>query len=327
MDLKHASNSLALVRDARTTLTRQTVNERHSLQATNTLLERIEQTLKHTPTEHTPPEWDIMTAGLRFLSNQLACLAIAQTGDGDLLTERAKSDILIGKLRSLLSQHSLALPDHLDPIRQLLLENDEFELNTLREMLSIIPLPTLYWYEGESAVLRREPQNGRDVAPSPMLRVIVFLDNAPIGSPQILTAKVLYSLIFRIRGLNWPESATRLRVQLPTTCPPSEYSVSPFVMEKPDCIDSGEYEADLTGNISFNSGQSTILSDLVFPVHAAFESSDESFIETPLIGHNELRFRVLSGSGNTLMAGTQPLDLHFIRVVDQTELRVAQDRR
>lgn len=320
MDLEHASNSLAFVRDARTTLAVQIDNERESLQAITTLLRRIEQTLKYTPRQYTPPEWDVMTAGLRVLANQLSCLVIAQNGDGDLLTERAKAEILTGKLRGLLTQDSLALPDHVDPIRRLLLESDECDLTALRKLLSLIPLPTLYWYEGESTVPHLETRNGRGAAPSPMLRVIVFLDDTPIASPQMLSPNVLYSMIFKVRGLIWPEAASRLRIQLLTTCPPSEFSVSTFVMEKPQCTESGEYEADLPGNIRFNSGQSSLLSDLVFAVHAAFETSDEDFTEIPLIGHNELRLRVFSGSGNSLMAGTHPMDRHLFELLTELNL-------
>jgi hypothetical protein len=144
-----------------------------------------------------------------------------------------------------------------------------------------------------------------------MLRVIVFLDHAPIASPQLLKSNLLYPLVFRVRGLTWPDDAIRLRLDLLTTCPPSKFSVSDFALDPPRCIEKGEYQGELAGHIKFNSGQSSLLDDLVFTVRGAFETSDGDFIEIPVIGHNELRLRVVNEDRHPLMTGNRRLDRHI----------------
>jgi hypothetical protein len=154
-----------------------------------------------------------------------------------------------------------------------------------------------------------------EAAPSPMLRVIVFLDHAPVASPQLLKANILYPLVFRVRGLACPKDAIRLRLDLLTTCPQSEFSVSEFTLDPPQCIENDEYLGELAGHIKFNSEQSTLLEDLVFTVRGAFETSGGSFMEVPVIGHNELRLRIGSEDRYPFLTGNRILDRHIEELV------------
>jgi len=214
-----------------------------------------------------------------------------------------------------LSTDALKLPDGTDSIRQSLLLTEQCDFERLRAFLLLIPLPTLYWYSRELNIPIRNTIEETDAALSPLLRVIVFLDHAPIASPQLLKSNILYPLLFRVRGLVWPDDAVRLRLDLLTTCPPSAFSVSEFTLDRPRCIENGEYHGELAGQIIFNSGQSSLLDDLVFTVRGAFETSDGHFKEIPVIGHSELRLRVTNEDRHPLMTGNRRLDRHIEELV------------
>jgi hypothetical protein len=139
----------------------------------------------------------------------------------------------------------------------------------------------------------------------------VFLDHIPVATPQLLRSDVLYPLAFKVRGLIWPSNAIRLRLDLLTTCPRSEFSLSDFFLYPPRTIENDEYEGELAGQIKFHAGQSSPLDDLVFAVRAAFETADGTFTEIPVIGHNELRLRVVNETVHPLMTGNRRLDRHI----------------
>ena len=66
-----------------------------------------------------------------------------------------------------------------------------------------------------------------------------------------------------MRGIGWPENAAKLRLDLLSTVPASEFTVSEFVFE-PETKPEGELNAEIQGHIKFQSGQSSLLDDLVF---------------------------------------------------------------
>jgi len=305
--LEHALNSASLVHDIRTVLSSATAGRGKWSPGIASLVDQIDKIIEHTPEKYVPAEWHVMVAGLRVLASQVACLTIAKGGEGDLLAERATCEVLIGELRRLVSSESIALPHATDSTRQSLLQTGQCDSEELRIFLLSIPLPTLYWHSRESKIPYLASKE-HEAAPIPMLRVIVFLDHAPIASPQLLRPNLLYPLVFQVRGLIWPDDAIRLRLDLLTTCPPSEFSVSEFALAPPRCIGNGEYQGELTGYIKFYSGQSSLLDDLVFIVRGAFETSVGQFIEIPVIGHNELRLRVVNEDGHPLMTGNRRLD-------------------
>jgi hypothetical protein len=309
--LEHALDSVALIRDIHRALSSAIGGRTGWSQEVGSLVDRIDKILEHTPDTYMPEEWHVVVAGFRVLASQVTCLTIAQSGEGDLLAERARCDVLVGELRRLVSSDSLALPHTTNLTRQSLLQTGHCDSDKLRTFLLSIPLPTLYWHSREFTIPYRDAAEKPEAAPSPMLRVIVFLDHAPIASPQLLRSDILYPLVFRIRGLVWPSDAIRLRLDLLTTCPPSEFSVSEFALDPPRLIKNDEYHGELAGQIKFNSGQSSLLDDLVFTVRGAFETADRKFTEIPVIGHNELRLRVANEDIHPLMTGNRRLDRHI----------------
>jgi hypothetical protein len=310
LDLEHAAAFLPLVIEIRALLGKSQKMAQTTAEELTGIAERLERLLNETPDDHAPAGWHVMPIGLRLLASHAQCLAIAHGEDGDLVEERARGDVLADELRQRLAPERFAVPAVLEPARQSLVGATSFDPTNLREFLLSIPLPTLYWKQEEPIALPRDETSDVDVAPDPLLRVIVFLDNAPVASPQLLKAGLLYPLVLRVRGLTWPEEAQRLRLDVLTTCPASEYAISSFVLEKPALIEDFEYNGELAGQIKFNSGQSSVLDDLVFEIRAAFELPDGDFREVPVIGHHALRLRVVDENQHPLMSGNRRLDRH-----------------
>ena len=315
LQLKHAFNSVALIHDIHTILNSAAEGQTEWTQAVSSLINRIDDILKHTPESHVPIEWRIMVAGLHTLVSQVACVTIAQGGEGDLVAERERYNVLVADLQRLVASDFLKLPEGTDSTRQSLLQTGQCNSDELRAFLLMIPLPTLYWNAREVEFPYRVADRESDTTPSPMLRVIVFLDRASVASPQFLKSNILYPLVFQVRGLTWPSDAVRLHLDLLTTCPQNEFSVSDFTLDKPHCIKDGEYQGELVGQIKFNSGQSSVLDDLIFTVRSAFETSTGDFTEIPVIGHNELRLRVVNEDLHPLMTGNRRLDQRIAELV------------
>ena len=280
------------------------------------LIERVEDIIERTPAEKVPKEWELAAAGLRVLANQATCLDLARTGGGNLLEEQVRGEVLTREFRRRLSRDSLSPSNRLENTRRSLIEDSECDPTNLRALLATIPLPTVYWSAEQSprrfGELRDEPVARRKA----MLRVIVFLDQQPVASPQFLSQGVLYQLMLRLRGLEWPENAVRLRLDLNTTCPSEVYSVSEFSMDSPTTISGEEFEGNLTGQIIFNAKQSSVLDDLVFTVHAAFETDEGHLTEIPVIGHNELRVKVVDYPNWVPTAGNSLLDQRIVELVE-----------
>ena len=281
----------------------------------NSLINRIDDILAKTPETHVGTEWQIVVVGLRVLASQIACFAIAEGSEGNLIVEREKRDILFDELRQLASSPSLELPESADSRCRSLFRTGPSDSKRLCKFLLKIPLPTLYWRANETEIPHQHPVKEPDTKPNPMLRIIVFLDHAPIASPQLLKPSILYPLEFKVHGLTWPIDAIRLRLDLITTCPQSEFSVSKFTLDPPYRAENGEYQGILPGQIKFNSVQSSILDDLVFAVRGAFETSDGKFTEISVIGHNELRLRIVDEDEHPLMTGNRRLDKHIVELV------------
>ena len=183
LQLEHAFNSAALIQDTHAILNSATEGQTEWTQAVSSLIDRIDDILKHTPESHVPIEWRIMVAGLHTLVSQVACVTIAQGGEGDLVEERARCDVLVSELQRLVSTDSLVLPENTDSIRHSLLQTGQCNSDELRAFLLMIPLPTLYWNAREVEFPYPVANRESDTTPSPMLRVIVFLDHAPVASP------------------------------------------------------------------------------------------------------------------------------------------------
>ena len=281
------------------------------------LVKRIDEILNHTPGAHVPTEWRVVAVGLRVLASYVTRVAIAQGDEGDLVAERERCNVLVGELRRLISSDSLALPDGTVSTRQSLIQKNQFDFDVLCAFLLMIPLPTLYWQSGEQSTKFQDTTNDSNAEQNPILRVIVFLDSVPIASPKLLKSNILYPLVFQVHGLTWPGDAIQLHLNLLTTCPSSEYSVSEFVLGLPHCVENGEYQGKLRGQIKFNSGQSSLLDDILLTVRGAFETSEGKFVEIPVIGHNELRLKIVDENRQLKRMRNRPLDQHILELIEQ----------
>ena len=313
LELEHTLKSVAMSLEIRRLLTTTFDEQSEWSNEVIALINCIEDILKHTPDDYVPTEWRLMVAGLHVLASQITCERIAE-GGGNLTEEDTKCRTLLSKLRRLLSSDNLKLTNSTDTFHHAFRQTGQCNSDELHTFLSSIPLPALYWHSRELTFPFRDSNKESENPPNPLLRVILFLDHAPVASPQLLKPNVLYPLVFRVRGLAWLKDAVRLKLDLLTTCPQNEFSVSEFILEPPR-IENDEYQGELKGNISFKSGQSSWLDDLVFNVRGAFEMPDGSFKEIPVIGHNELRFKVVSEAQHPLMTGNRRLDEYVEELV------------
>jgi len=175
----------------------------------------------------------------------------------------------------------------------------------------ISPLPSLYLRKETKEQGYQQPDEEDAIPQRPLVRVIAFIDDAPIASPQLLRSELLYSVRFKIKGLLWPPNAKRLRLDLLTTCPSSEYAISEFSAIQPPIQEDGGFEVEVSGQLKFRSGQSNLLEDLVFATQVAFESNEKDVNEVPAIGHTQLRLRVTDENRQPLITGNRSLDRHI----------------
>ncbi len=181
-----------------------------------------------------------------------------------------------------------------------------------------LPLPTLYLKTPEDRWRGRRPEKSsadNAIVEPPLLKVICFLDECPLVTPQLLRPGLLYSLKFRVRGLSWPVGATSLRLDLLSTVPADVYSVSEFVIAKPS--DDGTFEAESAGFIRFSVPQSRLSGDMVFSVQGGFLFPDKGLTETPVVGHHEIRFQVSDTNRIGLESVNRQLDLHVTGLLEK----------
>ena len=318
LDLERASESVVLIQDLRGILKAAENDSADFSGKGDSIVSRIDEVLENAPDHSSVEEWIVMVAGLRVLISQATCLEIAQSGEGDLLKERARHEILNEDFLRKLSSESLALPDSADSMREGILRTEEFAPERLYSFLLAIPLPTLFRKREEEKMPYRHRQNGMEQSSlPPLVRIIAFLDGIPFASPKHVKPGVRYSLSFQARGLEWPREAVRFRLNMLTTCPESEYVISEFTLDPPEQSANGEYQEEIPGTIKFNSGQSNVFDDTVFAVHGAFETSDGNILETPVIGLHGLRFKVLDDEKWPKGRGNRPQDKHMLELVTQ----------
>ena len=318
LDLKRASESVVLTQDLRGILKAAEKDLTDFIGKGGSIVSRIDEVIENAPDHKSVEEWIVMVAGLRVLIGQATCLEIAQSGEGDLLKERARLEILTEDWQRKLSSDSLMLPNNIASMREELLRTGEFYPERLCSFLLAIPLPTLFRKKEEGKAPYQRPQNGMEQSNlPPLVRIIAFLDGIPFASPKHVKPGERYSLSFQARGLEWPREAVRFRLEMLTTCPASEYVISEFTLDPPEQSANGEYQGEIPGTIKFNSGQSNVFDDTVFAVHGAFETADGSILEAPIIGVHDLRFKVLDDEKWPKGRGNGPQDKHILELVTQ----------
>lgn len=274
----------------------------------------LDELLSAAPTDYIPQAWKVLRTGLSILTAHGKCLSIAHGATGDLTAEQARLEILFREFQGQLSAAAV-WPASLAALRRELCGNPVCDARRVAGLLLALPVPLLYWLATEDGYSRMAGSQAVEQSTCPLVRVIAFLDDAPVATPQLVKPGILYGLSFRVRGIEWPTGATSLRLALVSTCPHEEYSVSTFILPRPTALLGAQYEGYLPGHIRFHSAQSTILEDIVYGLRAAFELPGNAFQDVPIIGHHELRLRVVSYEAHPLMGGNRFLDRHIEELV------------
>lgn len=309
--LKFATESTRAICELRRVLNQAPLESKESVEKLNGLLPTLEVLAGGSPPNRGSDCWEIAVEGVRVVTSTIECGLVARGAEGNLVSAKSKRDFLWSDFRKLLTKKQLPKIETVISEAVALSKLDEVDLTSVVKFLLSLPLPTIYFakVEAQSRSPYREPSGKAEIT-HPLLRIIVFLDHAPVASPQLVKSQTLYPVTFKVRGLAWPKDANKLRLDFLTTVPKSEFVTSNFIIERPPQSE-GEFNAELSGQIKFESGQSSLLDDLVFQVRAAFELENGEFRESPVVGHDELRLRVVSENHHPLMSGNRSLDRHI----------------
>ena len=273
--------------------------------------------------------WQIFIISLRIFVGYLKYRDIVKGQPGNILEEKEKIAFLYDELKSYISNLNEYQINNKE-LTQKILKQDNNSINTetveqLLEFIKTLPLTSTYWKNSNSYL--RDLQDNFPVntlksleedekqLPSPIVRLIAFIDDMPLVTPQQLEPQLTYSLKFKIKGITWHSDSEKLHINLVTTCPQEDYSVSNFVLQKPDNLDSNEYEGEIKGQINFKSAQSLFSEEISFVVGCAFKLSDNTFNEIPVIGHNQIQFRIVERDKWGLFSGYRRLDSHIVKLL------------
>jgi hypothetical protein len=318
LSLPHALQSVELARRWESTLHAISIGKPDWAEAQQ--LEKDLDSHLECTTEHLGVHpWRVATACLRVLRCDSLIRDTAKAG-GKVGDERERLTVLIQELTE-----CLGTLDNVELRTKFSAGLDVATSKVLREKtieaLRGLLLPTLYLKEADNLPYRRD--HGLkllDPNTVPVLKLICFLDNSPLVTPQILQPKLLYHLAFRVKGLSWPDHACGLRIQLLSSCPREYYTVSEFRIPRPRS--GGEFEEDCRGHIQFATAQSSPTTDLVFGVQCLFEFPPKVLSEAVLVGHYELRFRVSDRPRFGIETSFRQLDMHVTDLVEKLVLDV-----
>jgi hypothetical protein len=281
----------------------------------------LEKLISSSPDECVAQTWRIAGTGVTVLASQSKCLAIAHGGSGDLPTEQARLKVLFGELQAQLKSTDGSLPSSVNTLSRRLIETQECDSTFVAQLLLALPLPTIYWEKQKERKRESRLDESPTKVPPPIVRLVAELDGVPVATPQLINPNRLYSVKFRVRGIGWPENAESLDFSLLSTCPHEEYSVSPFQLPRPKIDERREYTGELSGQIKFNSAQSTLLDDIVFQLRGAFQLRDGGYEDVPIIGYHELRLRVVNQDRHRWMGASHRLDRH----VEELLIKLSHD--
>lgn len=278
-------------------------------------MREVDELITSAPSTCVGPEWRILRTGLAVLASQGKCLSIAHGEEGNLEAEQIRLAVLFRELQGQIRSASDNFPAPIDGVRRDLCESGECDCNLVAKLLLGHPLPLIYWKAQQHRFLEADTGVPQKKSPPPLVRIIAFLDSVPITTPQLILPGELYSLNFRVKGIGWPVSAESLQLTPLSTCPQEEYSLSRFELSRPTLSSDAEYQDEVPGHIKFISPQSSVFDDIVFRLRGAFKLSDGEFEDVPIIGHDEIRVRVVKPEGHPLMGGNRRLDRHIEELV------------
>jgi len=312
-----AENSATIVLKARAVVERCCDDLENQFTQIEAARGEIEDALSRASPSRLNANWSLLRDAVAIMSCQGKCLAIAHGADGDLTKERTRLEVLTQQFQSRLKARVDQLPESLRPQSRELSDGIKLEMKPLADFILALPLPLIYWQKddrNDSLGFAASKTPSKPV-PSPLVRVIAFLDNQPLATPTLIKPGLLYSLKLRLRGIAWPDAAKSLHLLPITTCPQDEYAISKFQLTKPQVASDGEYTGEIDGQVKFNSPQSSILEDIIFRLRGAFELDSGEFKDVPVIGHDQLRLRVVSAESHPLLAGNRQLDRHIEELV------------
>jgi hypothetical protein len=307
LDLKRAIDSAKAIIDIRKKLSALRFQDANASDDIRSLVDLALRLTEEADEPNSLRSWRMFIAGLRLMENLVRCQTLARLGGGDLIAEASRTKFLSKEFHTELEYADLnSEKDAIAMLNTILYDPDE-----LRRRLLISPLPSLYLRK-RTKEQRYQQRNEENSYPQwPLVRVIAFLDDAPIASPQLLRSELIYSVRFKMKGLQWPSMAKRLRLDLLTTCPTSEFAISEFSAIRPPLQEDGGFEVEVCGQLKFRSGQSNLLDDLVFATQVAFVFNEDEAKEVPAIGHTQLRLRVTDENRQPLITGNRSLDRHI----------------
>ncbi len=321
LDIGHAHHAAKILVKLRKVFQTIDLRKGEHIAQISDVIESMETHLDKTVHSNELNVWQLVLIGLRVLESHLQCRNIALNKCGDLLSERERLAILCDEFQSYLSD-SVSQSRNNHQIINEIIRQDGRSINSERLLLFLrsLPLPITYWRQkGERSPFDFQSSSeneSRNSPLSPLVRLIAFIDSAPLVTPQLLQPQLIYTLKFIIRGILWHKDAETLQLDLLTTCPNSDYSISNFVLQKPDSIKNNEFERELTGQIKFESAQSLLSENISFIVRCAFQLTDGSFQEVAVIGHNQLEFRVVDSQNKIFLSGYRRLDNHVAQLLE-----------
>lgn len=278
------------------------------------LIEKLEKHIQSTPDCDELRFWKTGLNGLRIMKTDYICQKMATTNSGNILDERERLSVLWTTLKKDVSKLSSKIKGN-DVEKSLLDVSSGEDVDKLISFLKILPLPTIYFRNKEDKAKRTPEKKESEESPT-LIRLIAYIDNAPLLTPQILHPQLLYSLKFVVRGVLWLNDAKKLHIDFPTTLPKNDYSISDFELPKPD-DNSDEFEGELNGHISFTHSQTLLSENISFALRCAFELNNGEFQEVPVIGYNQLEFHVSDPKSSGFISGYPKLDQHVVQLVNK----------
>jgi hypothetical protein len=313
LDIPKAYNSAILAANFVKALESLDVNNEEQIQNIALLIEKLSAHIQSTPECDELSYWRIGLLGLRILKTEHNYQTKVDIESGDLLDERERLSALQIKLKKEVSKLSRKA-NEINLEKALIGFDTEDDIEKLILLLKTLPLPAIYFGKAKDARKQNHKKETEEEDKSPLIRLIAYIDNVPLLAPQILRPRLLYSLKFIVRGVSWPDNAIKLHLDLPTTLPKDEYSVSKFELSMPN-NNSDEFEGELNGQIRFSSSQTIFSQNISFILRCAFELQNGQFDEIPVIGYNQLEFRISDSKNSGITSGYQRLDQHLVQLL------------
>jgi hypothetical protein len=179
------------------------------------------------------------------------------------------------------------------------------------------PLPVLYWARDRTWDRFRSSMpdpDGADHEDVPealpaVARVVVYLDDGPLVSPQELRPATLYKIRLEAHFAAWSNRVASVDFRLATTLATSQYSLSALTVTGITHVDDARHTVNAEGTIAFQFAQNDPFSPIAFALSAFLVVGGEH-VSIRIVGHDQLHFRVRDPSRTLLSSGWPRMDAH-----------------